>query len=89
MPLFLQFLLWILVGALAGLFTGRKMKSYGYGPLMDVTMGTAGAVAAAFIVGATEFLGWWGLFKALPASALGAVIMTGFMALASGERRNA
>ncbi len=88
MLLFLQFLLWILVGALTGWLTGKKMRGYGYGSLMDVIMGATGAVAAAFFVGATEFLGWTGIAY-LPAPAFGAVVLTGGMALVSGERRHA
>jgi uncharacterized membrane protein YeaQ/YmgE (transglycosylase-associated protein family) len=89
MPFFLQFLLWILVGAFSGWLTGKKMRGYGYGSLMDTLMGAAGAVAAAVLVGATELLGWMGMVMTLPASALGAVVLTGCMALMSGERRHA
>jgi len=87
--LIVQFLLWILVGAFAGWLTGKNMKGYGYGPLIDVPMGAVGAVAAALTFGATGTLGQWGLLVTLPAAALGAILLTGFISFSSGERRHA
>ena len=87
--LWLLFLLWILIGALTGWVTGRKMKGFGYGPLMDVAMGATGGVAVGFMVGSAQLLGQFGLIASLPASALGAAFLTGFVGFASGERRHA
>jgi len=87
--LFVQFLLWILLGAFAGWLTGKNMKRYGYGPLIDVAMGALGSIGAAFIVGTAEFSGPLRMIASVLASVLGAVVLTALMALISGERRYA
>jgi uncharacterized membrane protein YeaQ/YmgE (transglycosylase-associated protein family) len=87
--LYLQFLLWILVGAFAGWLTGKKLKRYGYGPVLDVCMGMIGAVGGVFLIGAPAFSGPRGMIPTLLASLTGAIVLTMLMAWASGERRHA
>lgn len=85
----MQFLLWILIGGFVGWLTGKKMRRYGYGPLIDVAMGATGAVTAGFMIGSPAFLGPLGMITTVLGSALGAATLTAVMALASGERRHA
>lgn len=87
--LFVQFLLWILLGAFAGWLTGKGMKRYGYGPLIDVALGALGSIGGAFIIGAAEFSGPLRMIPSVLVSVLGAVVLTAFMAFVSGERRHA
>ncbi len=86
---FSQFVPWVLVGVFAGWLTGKNMQGYGYGPLIDVSMGAVGAVLAAFTLSTVGTVGQWGLLATLPAAALGAILLTGFVSFASGERRHA
>lgn len=87
--LYLQFLLWILVGAFTGWLTGKNMKRYGYGPVVDIAMGAIGAVGGAFLIGAPTFSGPLGMIPTLLALSMGAIVLTMLMAWASGERRHA
>ena len=87
--LFIQFLLWIPIGAIVGWLTGKKMKGYGYGPLIDIAMGATGGVVGGLLFGSPGPLAQLGLIATLPASALGAIILTGLISVASGERRHA
>jgi uncharacterized membrane protein YeaQ/YmgE (transglycosylase-associated protein family) len=41
---------WITVGLVVGWLSGRALKGYGYGPLMDLGMGACGAVAGGFLM---------------------------------------
>ncbi len=87
--LFVQFLLWILVGGFAGWVTGKKMKRYGYGPSIDVAMGALGSVGCAFVMGAAGLTGPFRMIPSILVSLVGAVALTAFMAIVSGERRYA
>lgn len=87
--LFVQFLLWILVGGFVGWLTGKNMRRFGYGPLIDVAMGATGAAAAGFMIGSPASPGLLGMITTVLGSALGAVMLTALVAFASGERRHA
>ena len=81
----MQFLLWILAGAGAGWLTGRILKPYGYGPLMDILSGMTGAVTGGFIVSA---VGQPGQFGAVLVAFQCAVVLTVLVAFASGGQRH-
>jgi uncharacterized membrane protein YeaQ/YmgE (transglycosylase-associated protein family) len=42
-------LMWILVGLVAGWLTGKIMKGSGYGFIVDILLGIAGALVGGFI----------------------------------------
>lgn len=83
----MQFLLWIVVGLFAGWATGKNMRGYGYGPLIDVAMGVAGGVAGGFIMHTTVFAGHALIFSTTLAAILGAILLTAFIGVASGKKR--
>ncbi len=85
----MQLLWWIIVGLIAGWITGKRMKGYGYGSLMDIVMGIAGAVAGGFILRSAGFSGQDGMIYATLVAILGAVILTLLIGFASGRRRYA
>jgi uncharacterized membrane protein YeaQ/YmgE (transglycosylase-associated protein family) len=85
----MQFLLWNLVGLFAGWMTGKNMRGYGYGPLIDIMMGIAGGVAGGFIMRSAGFPGHASIFSTTLAAILGAILLTAFVGVASGKERYA
>lgn len=66
---------WIIVGLIAGWATGKIMKGSGYGPLMDIVLGIAGAFIGGMIM---RFLGFYSTGGAIPTilvAILGAIVL--------------
>jgi uncharacterized membrane protein YeaQ/YmgE (transglycosylase-associated protein family) len=85
----MPFLLWNIVGLFAGWMTGKNMRGYGYGPLIDITMGIAGGVAGGFIMRSASFPGHALILSTTLAAILGAILLTAFVGVVSGKRRYA
>ena len=84
----MQFLMWIAAGAGAGWLTGKLTKRHGYGWLMDVVMGTTGALAGGFILIAMGASGGVGIIPTTLVAIQGAILLTLLVAFASGKKRN-
>ncbi len=83
-------LLWcVIVGLVVGWMTGKRMKDYGYGAMMDIFMGIAGAVAGGFIMRSAGFSSQSGMIYTTLVAILGAVIMTLLFGFVSGRCRHA
>jgi uncharacterized membrane protein YeaQ/YmgE (transglycosylase-associated protein family) len=85
----MYFLSWIIVGLIMGWVTRKLLKEGGYGPIADLAMCIAGAVAGGFIVRVASFPGHGGLVYSTLVAILGAVILRGLTGYASGRRRYA
>lgn len=85
----MHFLLWIIVGSVAGWLTGRNLRGYGYGPLIDAFMGIAGALVGGFSMRSAGLPGSIGMVYATMVAILCAVAMTAVVAVASGRQRYA
>ena len=85
----MQFLLWIIVGLAAGWLTGRNMKGYGYGPLMDILMGGVGGLLGGFSMSVAGSSGFEDMTYATLVAVLSGVGFTAFVARASGKQRYA
>jgi len=72
----MHILWWILVGLIAGWATGKMMKGQGYGALMDIVIGIAGAILGGFIMRTLGFKGEGGMIYTIIIAILGAVILT-------------
>lgn len=72
----MHILWWIIVGLIAGWATGKIMKGEGYGTLMDVVIGIAGAILGGFIMRTLGFKGEGGMIYTIIIAILGAVILT-------------
>jgi uncharacterized membrane protein YeaQ/YmgE (transglycosylase-associated protein family) len=83
----MQFLLWIIIGSIAGWLTGKIMKGYGHGKEMDILMGVTGAVAGGFTMYAAGFSGQGRMAYTILVAILGAIVLTASIAVASGRRR--
>ena len=69
-------LVWIvIVGLIAGWATGKIMKGSGYGPLVDILLGIAGAIIGRWVLGLAGFYHTGGLIPSILTAILGAVIL--------------
>ena len=77
----MHILWWIIVGLIAGWATGKIIKGSGYGTLMDIVIGIAGALIGGFIMRFLGFAGAGGLLYTIAVAILGAVILTAVVRL--------
>jgi uncharacterized membrane protein YeaQ/YmgE (transglycosylase-associated protein family) len=71
-----MWILWIiLVGLIAGWAAGKIMKGSGYGPLMDIVLGIAGALIGGWVLRLFGFYSSGGLIPSILVAILGAVIL--------------
>lgn len=85
----MYFLSWVIVGLITGWLTGKLVREGGYGPIMNIVMGVAGAVAGGFIARLASSPNHQGLTYTSVAAILGAAILTGVNAYATGRKRYA
>ncbi|MBI3406679.1 MAG: GlsB/YeaQ/YmgE family stress response membrane protein [Acidobacteria bacterium] len=83
------FLWWTIIGTLAGWQTGKVLKGFGYGPLIDTVMGIAGALAGGFVMRSAGLPGVFDLVGTTMGAILGAAASTGLVGYASGRSRYA
>jgi uncharacterized membrane protein YeaQ/YmgE (transglycosylase-associated protein family) len=74
---------WILVGLIAGALAGRVVRGRGFGCLVDIIVGVAGAFIGGIIVGAFV-QGAAGFWESLVVAFIGAVVLLGVLRLLSG-----
>ena len=65
---------WILVGLIAGLQAGKVMKGGGFGVVMDIVVGIAGAIIGGFVLGLAGIHAG-GLIGSIVVAFVGAVIL--------------
>jgi uncharacterized membrane protein YeaQ/YmgE (transglycosylase-associated protein family) len=75
----MHILWWAIVGLIAGWATGKIMKGAGYGVLMDIMIGIAGAMLGGFLMRAVGFAGEGGLIYTVIVAIVGAVILTAIL----------
>lgn len=67
---------WVVVGLIAGWATGKIMKGHGYGALMDIVIGIAGAILGGWIMTLLGFSSAGGLLYTILVAIGGAVVLT-------------
>jgi uncharacterized membrane protein YeaQ/YmgE (transglycosylase-associated protein family) len=75
------FLVWIIVGLVAGWLAGQVMKGGGYGVIVDIILGILGGIVGGWIFG---LLGIWpggGMIGSIIVAFVGAVILVGITRL--------
>ena len=82
----MELLLWIVVGGVVGWLTGKNLRGYGYGPLIDGAMGVAGGLVGGYTM-RSAVSGGMGMFYATLVAMLSAAAMTALVAFASGKQR--
>ena len=72
----MHILWWLVVGLVAGWATGQIMKGSGYGVLMDIAIGIAGALLGGFLIQSLGYASQGGLLYTIVVAIGGAVILT-------------
>lgn len=85
----MYFLFWVIVGGISGWLTGKLVKEGGYGPVVNIVMGVAGAVTGGFVARLATTPNYRGLAYTTVAAILGAVIVAGINAHFSARKRYA
>ena len=67
---------WVLVGLVAGWATGKIMKGQGYGTLMDIVLGMAGAVVGGWVFGLLGIYPGGGFVPSVVVAIVGAILLT-------------
>ena len=69
-------LLWvIIVGLIAGWLAGKIMGAGGYGPVMDILLGIAGAIVGGFLLRLLGLYSSGGLISEIIVATIGAVFL--------------
>jgi uncharacterized membrane protein YeaQ/YmgE (transglycosylase-associated protein family) len=89
--MFLEFFLepggilgWLLVGLIAGALAGRVVRGRGYGCLVDIVVGIAGAFIGGALLGGFIH-GAAGFWESLVVAFIGAVVLLGALRLLTGR----
>ena len=82
-----NWLLWILVGLIAGAVASRVVAGRGFGCIADILVGVAGAFIGGFLLatifGANTTVGFWG---SIIVAFIGAAVLLSVLKLLSGGR---
>ena len=76
-------LAWIVIGAVVGWGAGRFFQGNGYGPFMDIVMGSGGAVVGGLLM---RSVGYGGTVITALVAMVSAVILTMLAAYVNGRR---
>ena len=82
----MRLLWWIIVGLIAGWITGKIMKGGGYGALMDIVIGIAGAIVGGWVMSLLGFSSSGGLIYTIIVAIGGAVVLTALVRLITKSR---
>ncbi len=82
----MYFVSWIMVGFLAGWFGGKILKGNTYGPIMDIAMGTCGAIAGGLLMQSAGLGGYKGIILTTLVAMIGAVVVTLLAGFVNGRR---
>jgi uncharacterized membrane protein YeaQ/YmgE (transglycosylase-associated protein family) len=77
---------WITVGLVVGWLSGRALKGYGYGPIMDIVMGICGAVAGGLLMQSSRVRGHSGTIVTVLVAMIGAALVTLVAGFVNGRR---
>ena len=75
---------WLLVGLIAGALAGRVVRGRGYGCLVDIVVGIAGAFIGGALLGGFIH-GQAGFWESLVVAFIGAVVLLGALRLLTGR----
>ena len=85
----MAFLSWVVVGLIIGRLTGKFLGAGGYGPIVDIALGIAGAITGGLIMSVASSPAHAGLVYTGMAAILGAAFLTGLTGFVNGGRRYA
>jgi len=77
---------WILIGLIAGAVAGRVVRGRGYGCLVDILVGVAGAFIGGALLGGFIH-GVAGFWESLVVALIGAIVLLAALNLLTGRNR--
>jgi len=77
---------WILIGLIAGAVAGRVVRGRGYGCLVDILVGVAGAFVGGALLGGFIH-GVAGFWESLVVALIGAIVLLAALNLLTGPNR--
>lgn len=81
----LNFILWLIIGGVAGMLAGKVMSGHGYGVVMDIVLGIVGAFVGGFIVHALFGTTPANLVMELVVAFIGACVIVGLLHMVRRE----
>jgi uncharacterized membrane protein YeaQ/YmgE (transglycosylase-associated protein family) len=75
------FVIWIVVGLIAGWLAGQFMKGGGYGVVVDIILGLLGGVVGGWLFGLLGVGAGGGMIASIVVAFIGAVILVGITRL--------
>jgi uncharacterized membrane protein YeaQ/YmgE (transglycosylase-associated protein family) len=70
-----DFIIWLIIGAIAGWLAGLIVEGYGFGPIGNIIVGIVGALIAGWLLPQIGFVLVGGLIAAIINAVIGAVIL--------------
>ena len=71
------FIIWIVVGLVAGWLAGQLMKGGGYGVVVDIILGILGGIVGGWVFGLLGLSSGGGMIGSIIVAFVGAVILVG------------
>lgn len=81
----MNFIVWLILGGLAGLVAGKIMSGHGYGVLMDIVLGIVGGLIGGFVMSAVFGVQSTGLIVSFIVAVIGACILVGIVHMVRRE----
>ena len=81
----MHFIVFLIIGGLAGWLAGRIMSGHGYGPIVDVILGVIGGLLGGWIVSALLGIQTTGLIASFIVALIGACILVAIVHLIRRE----
>jgi len=75
------FLVWIVVGLIAGWLAGQVMSGGGYGVVVDIILGMLGGIVGGWIFGSLGIGAGGGMLGSIVVAFIGAVVLVGITRL--------
>ena len=82
----MQFIVFLIIGGIAGALAGRVVSGHGYGVLMDIVVGVIGAFIGGWLLSTVLGVSGGGLLISFIAAFVGAVILLCVVRLVTGNR---
>src|SRR5437879_13549608 len=82
----MQFIVFLIIGGVAGALAGRVVSGHGYGVLMDIVVGVIGAFIGGWLLSTVLGVSGGGLLISFIAAFVGAVILLWVVRLVTGNR---
>jgi len=77
----MNFIVYLIIGGIAGWLAGKIMSGHGYGPIVDVILGVGGGLLGGWIISAVLGIQTSGLIASFIVALIGACILVALLHL--------